>query len=128
MGIRSIKAPLVSTAVNWVNEQQLLDRVKNNNIQKTGEKKMSRRIVNIYIVDTDINVPAERALIYRKENVFTDATDQELLFGINIPELLTEYNKFRITVRDKSFKQEQIMLEPARIGDLQLRIVEICKF
>ena len=109
----------------------IYDKVKHDISEKTiisGEKKMNRRIVNIYIVDADTNVPSERALIYKKENIFTDATDQELLFDMNIPELLKEYNRFRVTVRDNSFKQEQIMLEPARIGDLQLRIVEICKF
>ena len=45
---------------------------------------MSRRIVQVFIADPNINVPLENSLLYQGEQKFTDLTDQELFYEIEI--------------------------------------------
>ena len=54
-----------------------------------------RRIVKIFIVDPDENVPLEQCLLHRSEEKFTDLTDQELFFELDIKNMLQDHNADR---------------------------------
>jgi hypothetical protein len=95
---------------------------------KKPEPIMSRRLVQVFIADPDTNVPLAECLLYRGEQKVTDATDQELFFEIDIKTMLDQYNTKRTTWVDKKVKERTEHLEPARIRDLRMTVVEIAKF
>jgi hypothetical protein len=78
----------------------------------------ARRIVQIYVVDPDEAVPVDRALLYQDGPRLTDATDDELRYGLNLPALLEKHNAYRV----------ESGLEPARIRDIKIEIATIAKF
>ena len=88
----------------------------------------TRRLVQVFIADPDENVPLESALLYKGEPKFTDATDQELFFEIDINSILKTYNEKRVTVVNKKVKERTEMLEPAKIRDLKMVVVKIAEF
>lgn len=91
----------------------------------------ARRLVQVFIADTDANVPLDNAMLYRGEPVFTDSTDQELYFDIPVAALLKEHNAKRITWPDKEASRKagkDIVLEPAKIRDLKMVVVTIAQF
>lgn len=98
------------------------------------EKKMAEpkyRVVRIYIVDTDENVPLDKSLIFTGEEKFTDATDQELFFDVDIKKILTEHNAYRQSVLDKKQTNKlgkEIYLEPIKIRDLTMTVVNVATF
>lgn len=100
--------------------------------QYTMPNPTQRRIVQVFIADTDPNVPLEHALIYSNPSPhFTDATDQELYFEIPIVELLKEHNEKRKTWLDKDATKKSgkdVFLEPAKIRDLRMVVVNIAQF
>lgn len=96
------------------------------NIQQ-GEAYM-RRLVQVIIVDNNESVPLEHAVLHRSAEKFTDLDDQELFFEIDIMGLLTTHNERRITWRNKKVKDREEMLEPARIRDLKMVVVEVARF
>lgn len=85
----------------------------------------NRRIVKVIIADPNDNVPLDQCLLYSGEEKLTDLTDQELFYEINIKNLLDEYNTKRVTWRDKSVKDREQLLEPARIRDLKMVVVTV---
>jgi len=91
----------------------------------------TRRIVQVFIADPDINVPLESALLFKSEPKFTDATDQELYFEVPITDLLKAHNEKRKTWLDKDASRKagkDIALEPAKIRDLKMVVVNIAQF
>lgn len=92
------------------------------------EKTMTRRLVQVFIADSNENVPLEDALLFRGEPKFTDATDQELFFEIDIKNILEKHNEKRVKLVDKKVKERTEHLEPAKIRDLKMVVVEIAKF
>lgn len=91
----------------------------------------NRRIVQVFIADTDPNLNLSGCLLYKGEQVFTDATDQELFFEIPIKDILDKHNLRRAMVLDKEATKKagkDVFLEPARIRDLKMVVVEIAKF
>lgn len=106
-----------------------LQQVKEN-IKKDIEMAVSnkRRLVKVIIVDTDENVPLEKCVLYSGDEKMTDATDQELFFEIEIKNILDEYNKYRVTVKDKSIKDRTEYLEPVKIRDLRMVVVNVATF
>jgi hypothetical protein len=97
-----------------------------------GEPKVQgqvkRRVIKVYVVDTNENVPLDRAILFQGEEKVTDLTDQELFYELNMAELLKKHNEFRVTLIDKSIKERTVNLEPARIRDLSMTIVTVCEF
>ena len=90
-----------------------------------------RRIVQVFIVDPNENVPLEQSIIYKGEQKLTDSTDQELFYEINLSPLLTEFNEKRVKLTDKEASKragKDIFLEPARIRDLRMVVTDIAKF
>jgi hypothetical protein len=90
-----------------------------------------RRIVQVFIADSDANVPLEQSLLYKGEQKLTDATDQELFYEVPIVEILKAHNEKRIKMADKEASKragKDIMLEPAKIRDLKMIITNIAQF
>jgi len=90
----------------------------------------TRRLVQVVIADPDRRVRPEIALIYQGPAMFTDATDQELFFELDIMSKLAAYNNERTKIPDKtlSTKDREVFLEPAKIRDLKMIVVNIATF
>lgn len=89
---------------------------------------MARRIVQVFIADTDENVPLEKSVIYTGEQKLTDATDQELFFEIDIKGILDRHNTYRKTLVNKKVKERTENLEPVKIRELKMVVVTIAEF
>lgn len=87
-----------------------------------------RRLVQVFIADPDENVPLDTALIYSGEQKFTDLTDQELFFEVDIKSILATHNDKRAKIINKKVKERTEHLEPARIRDLKMTVVNIAAF
>ena len=77
------------------------------------------------------NVPLADQLLYTGKEKLTDATDQELFYEIPINEILSRHNALRATLNDKKASDKfgkEVKLEPIRIRDLKMTIVDIAKF
>lgn len=99
--------------------------------EKENTMSAQRRIVQVFIVDPNENVPLDKALLYKGEMKFTDATDQELFFEIGIKTILDQHNEFRKTVLDEQATQNagrDVFLKEARIRDLKMSIVNVATF
>lgn len=93
------------------------------------EKKDTRRIVRVFVIDPDINLNAEQALLYKGDELLTDDTDQELFFALGINELLVSHNEKRSKIKDKEkSKEKDVFLEAIKIRDLQMKIVTLVSF
>lgn len=91
----------------------------------------NRRIVQVFIVDPNENIPLEKSLLHQSEEPFlTDLTDQELFFEIDIKGILEKHNEYRVTVTDKdeSSRDNQIKLEKAKIRDLKMVVTQVAQF
>jgi len=98
---------------------------------KDNEMAENRRIVQVFVVDPDERVPVGDALLHSTQQEFTDATDQELFFGLDIRSLLDNHNIMREQVLDKEASRKSgrdVFLEKARIRDLKMVVVTIASF
>jgi hypothetical protein len=96
--------------------------------QKPKEMPVSRRLVQVFIADPDENVPLESSMLYSGEQKLTDATDQELFFEIDMKAILQSHNATRVTVVNKKVKERTEYLEPAKIRDLKMVVVNVATF
>ena len=97
-------------------------------IAKLMEVPVSKRLVRVFISDPNPNLSLDDCLLYRGSEHLTDSTDQELYFELNIKELLDKHNAKRVKVVDKSIKDRTEYLEPVKIRDLRMVVVEIATF
>lgn len=108
--------------------QEILQQLK----QVEAEANMSqRRIVKVYVADPNPNVPIGKALLFEGTEQLTDLSDQELFFEIPLREKLEAHNRERVTFLDKEQTQrfgKEIKLEPAKIRDLRMVVVDVAKF
>jgi hypothetical protein len=95
---------------------------------KPKEQTMPRRLVQVFIADPDENLPLDQALLYSGEQKFTDATDQELFFEIDMKSVLTKHNENRVKIVNKKVKDRTEYLEPAKIRDLKMVVVNVATF
>jgi hypothetical protein len=99
---------------------------------KPQEKQMpSVRIVRVFIADPNENIPLDKRVIYKSEEMLTDLTDQELFFEANPAALLAKHNELRTKTLDKKLTAAmngERFLEPARIRDLKMVVVDIAAF
>ena len=96
-----------------------------------GEAEDMRRIVQVFIADTTEDIPLENGLLHQGEPKFTDLTDEELFFEIGMKELLDAHNEIREKTLDKKATKKSgrdVYLEPARIRDLKMVVVDIAVF
>lgn len=89
---------------------------------------MTRRLVQVFIADPDENIPLADSLLYSGEQKLTDATDQELFFEIDIKAILEKYNATRIKFINKKVKERTEYLEPVKIRNLKMVVVNIATF
>lgn len=102
---------------------------KKNCREENMSKDIALRLVRVFIVDPDENVPMESRLLHKDERL-TDLTDQELFFDYNVKEILEKHNKFRVTLTDKEQTKAQgkeVRLEPIKIRDLQMITSDVFK-
>lgn len=92
------------------------------------DETMARRIVQVFIADTDENVPLEKSVIYTGEQKLTDSTDQELFFEIDIKGILERHNAYRVTLVNKKVKERIENLEPVKIRELKMVVVNVAEF
>lgn len=97
-------------------------------IKEAKPMKTNRRLVQVYIADTDVNVPLESTLLYSGEQKITDATDQELFFDIDIKTILAEHNAKRVKLINKAVKERTEYLEPVKVRDLKMTVVDVATF
>ena len=112
--VRRHVSPQVSTATQPV-------------IMDMPEKNVSR-FVRVIIVDPHESLPLESRLVYKGEEKFTDLNDQELFFELEIKQLLNAHNEKRVKTVDKAVKERTEHLEPAKIRDLKMVVVNIATF
>jgi hypothetical protein len=107
------------------------DRDMHNIVNQLQQEKLpmaSRRLVKVVIVDPNENVPLDNCILYSGEEKLTDATDQELFFEIDIKGILDKHNEKRVTFIDKKVKERTENLEPAKIRDLKMVVVNVATF
>lgn len=88
----------------------------------------TRRIVKVFIADTDENVPLDKSVLYKGEEKLTDLTDQELFFEVEIKSILEQHNAYRATLTNKKVKERVEQLEPVKIRDLKMIVVNVAQF
>ena len=101
---------------------------QNNQLQQEKPNMGARRLVKVVIVDPNENVPLEDCVLYSGSEKLTDATDQELFFEIDIKRILDEHNAKRVKIIDKKVKERTENLEPAKIRDLKMVVVNVATF
>lgn len=92
---------------------------------------MTKRIVRVYLADTDENVPLSGSVLHSTQEKLTDLTDQELFFEIPIQDVLTKHNALRVTLLDKkqtARSGRDTFLEPVKIRDLKMTVVTVASF
>lgn len=110
-------------AVKWGKARQVhLDNQESNMAQA------KRRLVQVIIVDPNENIPLDNCVVYQGGQKLTDLNDQELFFELDIKALLERHNAIRTKVRDKKVKEREEFLEPAKIRDLKMVVVNIAEF
>lgn len=122
--MRRIQAKATATTYNCAGDRE--DSQSHQN--KTT---MTKRIVRVYLADTDDNVPLAQSLLFSSEEKFTDLTDQELYFEIPIKEVLAKHNALRATIVNKKATErigKEIFLDPVKIRDLKMTVVSIATF
>ena len=95
---------------------------------KKEEKMSGRRLVKVIIVDPDEKVPLEKCILYSGDEKLTDLTDQELFFEIEINTILTDHNKVRTGIVDKTVKERTEHLEEIKVRDLRMVVVTVAQF
>lgn len=113
-------------------EQDVEAKVFTKTITEPEKAKMAaknqRRMVQVFIMDPDPAVPLNDAMVYRGDQHLTEATDQELFFELPMKQLLDEHNARRSKVINKKVLDRTEYLEPTRIGNLSMVVVNVAVF
>ena len=88
------------------------------------ETQVSLRIVEVYIADPNEYLPLENRILYEGVRHITDDDNQELFFKAFPDVDLESHNARRVEFED----DEGNKLKPARIRDLEMRVVVIAEF
>lgn len=130
-GLQGAQAAVANAAIGGLNKQ-LHQQIFNPPAGVPSNRKetpmSARRLVKVVIVDPNENVPLEDCVLFSGDEKLTDATDQELFFEIDIKKVLEEHNAKRVKVLDKKVKERSEYLEPAKIRDLKMVVVNIATF
>lgn len=86
------------------------------------------RVVQVWIADTNENIPLDKRILYKGDPKVTEDTDQELFFEINIKEILEKHNAERVKFVNKAVKDRTEYLEPVKIRDLKMTVVNLAQF
>lgn len=99
--------------------------------KETTMEKEKTRLVRVIIIDPDENVPLEERILINEPEKLTDLTNQELFFQYEIQKTLDVHNTVRAKIIDKKATEKagkDIYLEPIKIRDLRMVVVEIAVF
>lgn len=66
----------------------------------TNQEFSMKRIVNVIIADPHAAVPVDKTILKTVLMTVTDLSDEDLFYSYNLNELVTEHNKYRVTVDD----------------------------
>lgn len=136
-GNQEIKTVAIDDAVRRLQQDFYTNTVASNQLQipnaipKEKPLPSAKRLVEVYIVDPDENVPVEKSVLHESKRLLTDLTDQELFFEINVKQLLDTHNEMRQSTQDKQAsidKGTAVFLEPVKIRDLKMLVVTIASF
>jgi predicted MPP superfamily phosphohydrolase len=100
-----------------VNEKAIASEVKN-----------KLRVVRVFLVDPDERLPVESRILHKTEELITDATDQELFFGIPVASLLEGHNKLRASTEWEQRGKTKKGLKEIRIRDLVMSVTTLAEF
>ena len=118
--------------VNEVNERAKAEQERlAREAKKMAEQANKRRIVRVYIVDSDQNLPLDKAILFQGNEQLTDLTDEELFLEIGIKPLLEGHNAVRALTLDKKASTKagkDVHLEPIRIRDLKMVVSTVAAF
>lgn len=98
---------------------------------ETMDNNITRRFVQVFIADPNINVPLDESVLFKGEQKLTDLTDTELFFEVPIAETLKAHNDKRIKWTDKEASKragKDVFLDPVRIRELKMVVVTIAQF
>jgi hypothetical protein len=109
-------------------EDDDLVKLQQNQFKQETSMAVTRRLVKVVIIDPNENIPLDQCVLHSGEEKLTDATDQELFFEVDIKKLLDDHNAKRIKLIDKKVKERTEHLEPAKIRDLKMVVVNIAQF
>lgn len=84
-----------------------------------------RRVVQVFIADSNDNLSLDDCLLFKGDEKLTDATDQELFFELDIKDMLERHNAKRVKIIDKKVKDRTEYLEPAKVRDLKMVVVTV---
>ncbi len=130
-GVQSLNGLLSSEIPTQYKHHQQQQEYRQQATQPMHETKTPRRLVQVFIADTNENVPLEKCLLYSGTLKLTDLNDTELFFEIPINDLLKTHNEQRIKWIDKDASRKagkDIFLEPVKIRELQMRVVNVAQF
>lgn len=124
-----------ANAINEAGARRLghasLQQVQRELPKNEEEQSMTTRIVQVFVADTNDNLPLKNRVLYRGDQHLTDLTDQELFYEISINEILAKHNAERVKTVDKAQSSKfgrDIFLEPAKIRDLKMVVVTVATF
>lgn len=98
---------------------------------KSSKGEFMRRIAQVFIADTNENIALDKGLLFQGEPTFTDLTDEELFFELDMKSMLEVHNAVRLATLDKRASKtsgRDVYLEPARIRDLNMVVLDIAVF
>lgn len=90
-----------------------------------------RRIVQVFIADTNDNVPLDDSVLYQGKEKLTDLNDMELYFEVPMQEILKAHNEKRVKWLDKEATKrsgKDVFLEAVKIRDLKMAVVVVATF
>lgn len=121
----------LSQMITW-GHLVLIDKESKSNINQQEESKMSnvtRRVVNIQLVDEDAGLPVEHSLVGKFEDVVTEDSDQvtiqELISTGEVAELLKVHNSKRVELDNIEIQNRTgntVKLRPVKLKDLSWKI------
>lgn len=100
-------------------------------VNNTEDEEMTIRVVRVFIIDPNESLALENRVLVKGNEKLTDLTDQELFFELPIGEILTKHNELRAKTMDKvqtNKMGKEIFLEPVRIRDLKMSVVNVAQF
>lgn len=91
---------------------------------------ITQRVVQVFILDPDKSIPLDKRLLYTGPQHFTDMSDQDLFFDVEIKSILSKHNEYRLTVLDKkkSTTTEKVYLEAVRVSELKMVVSVVAQF
>lgn len=112
-------------------QKALDDLSKRQEPKPIQQEQYTMRIVKVFIADPNENLPLEKRILYTGDEKLTDSNDTELYFELPMAELVKTHNILRAATVDRKATDKagrDVFLEPIRIRDLKMVVVDVAKF